>query len=49
MPKENPLLPLIRKYFERDIVAASHSLELMDEDEAVEVLKRCPFLWLFRL
>ena len=33
---------MVRKYFERDIVAASHSLELMDEDEAVEVLKALP-------
>jgi magnesium transporter len=42
MPESNPLLPLVRKYFERDIVAASHSVELMDEDEAVELLKELP-------
>ena len=33
---------MVRKYFEWDIVAASHSLELMDEAEAVEVLKALP-------
>lgn len=42
MPEDNPLLPLVRKYFERDIVVASHNLEMMDEDEATAVLKALP-------
>jgi Mg/Co/Ni transporter MgtE len=40
--EENPLLPLVRKYFERDLIATSHNLEMMDEDEAVEALKALP-------
>jgi magnesium transporter len=42
MPENNPLLPIVQRYFERDILAASHSIEVMDEDEAVEVLKALP-------
>jgi magnesium transporter len=37
-----PLLPLVKKYFETDPVAAAHSLETMSEEEAVLVLKALP-------
>lgn len=39
MTEHSPLLPLAQKYFEQDIVGATHSLEMMDEMEAIEVLK----------
>ena len=36
MTERSPLLPLVLKYFEQDTVGAAHSLERMDEGEAVE-------------
>jgi len=42
MPKNNALLPIAQKYFERDPVAAAHALEAMGSGEAVEVLKTIP-------
>jgi len=42
MAERSPLLPLVQKYFERDIAGATHGLEMMAEDEALEVLKALP-------
>ncbi len=42
MAERSLLLPLVEKYFERDIIGATHSLEMMAEDEALEVLKVLP-------
>ncbi len=42
MKKGSSLLPLVRKYFENDLVAAAHSLEAMSEKEAVAVLQGLP-------
>ncbi len=42
MEEQTPLLPLVRKYFERDSHAAARSLEMMTEDEAAQVLKALP-------
>ena len=42
MAKSSPLLPLVRRFVETDPVAAARSLEMMDEREAVEVLKTLP-------
>jgi magnesium transporter len=42
MDEQTPLLPLVRKYFERDSQAAARSLEMMAEDEAAQVLKALP-------
>ncbi|HXV27987.1 MAG TPA: magnesium transporter [bacterium] len=45
MPDRSPrtsLLPLVKKYFESDPLAAAHSLETMAEEEAVAVLKALP-------
>jgi magnesium transporter len=42
MKKQTILLPIVQKYFENDPVAAAHSLETMDEDDAIEVLKTIP-------
>ena len=42
MAEHSPLLPLAQKYFEQDIVGATHSLEMMDENDAIEVLKVLP-------
>lgn len=42
MTEESSLLPLVRKFFEYDTVAAAHSLERMAEDEAVKVLLALP-------
>ena len=42
MAEQGPFVPLVQKYFERDIVAAAHSLEMMGEDDAVEVIKALP-------
>lgn len=42
MTDATPLLPLVRKYFERDTEGAAHSLETMDEEEAVQVLTSLP-------
>jgi magnesium transporter len=36
------LLPLVRKYFETDLLAAARTLETMPEEEVVEVLKALP-------
>jgi len=37
-----PLLPMVQKYFERDPIQASHSLETLSEEDAVNVLKALP-------
>lgn len=42
MTPHSSLLPLVRKYFEDDPVRAAHSLEAMDEEDAVNVLKALP-------
>ncbi|MBP9733056.1 MAG: magnesium transporter [Candidatus Omnitrophica bacterium] len=42
MAKQSLLLPLVRKYFESDPVAAAHQIEVMDESEAVDVLRALP-------
>ena len=42
MSNRSSLLPLVRKYFEDDPLAAAHSLETMPEHEAVAVLKSLP-------
>lgn len=42
MPKHGLFLPLAQKYFEHDIVGATHSLEMMEENDAIEVLKALP-------
>ena len=36
------LLPLVRKYFETDPIAAARSLETLETDEAVTVLRSLP-------
>ena len=43
MVKNNALVPIVEKYFERDPVAAAHALEAMGSGDAVEVLKTIPF------
>lgn len=42
MSRNNALLPIAEKYFERDPVAAAHALEAMGSGDAVEVLKTIP-------
>jgi magnesium transporter len=42
MVTRTPLLPLVQKFFETDAVAAAHSLETMDESEALSVLMALP-------
>lgn len=42
MTTRTPLLPLVQKFFESDPVAAAHSLETMDEAQALSVLKALP-------
>ncbi len=42
MERAVTLLPLVRKYFESDPVAAAHSLESLGEDEALNILKELP-------
>jgi magnesium transporter len=42
MAEHGPLLPFAQKYFEQDIVGATHSLEMMEENDAIEVLKVLP-------
>ena len=42
MAEPGPFVPLIQKYFERDIVAAAHSLESMGEDDAIQVIQALP-------
>lgn len=39
MTTRSPLLPLLRRYVERDPAAAAHMLETMEEGEAVSILK----------
>jgi len=39
MTIRSPLLPLLRRYVERDPAAAAHMLETMEEGEAVSILK----------
>jgi magnesium transporter len=42
MLKKATLLPLVLRYFESDPVAAAHSLETLEEEDAVQVLKAIP-------
>jgi magnesium transporter len=49
MAKHGPFLPLAKKYFEQDIVGATHSLEMMDENDAVEVIKALPVTLIVRV
>lgn len=42
MATRTPLLPLVQKFFESDPVAAAHTLETMEEAEALAVLKALP-------
>jgi len=42
MEASTPLLPYVQKFFEYDPLTATHALETMDEDEAVEILKMLP-------
>jgi magnesium transporter len=42
MSRKGSLLPIVRKYFEKDPVTAAHSLEGMSEEEAVGVLIALP-------
>ena len=42
MAKHGSLLPLAQKYFEQDIEGATHSLEMMEENDVIEVLKVLP-------
>jgi magnesium transporter len=42
METKTPLLPLVKRYFERDPLAAAHALETMDTDEAAKILQVLP-------
>jgi len=42
MPHRGSLLPIVRKFFEYDPRAAAHSLETMEEPEAIGVLRALP-------
>jgi len=42
MPRRTPLLPLVQKFFEHDPMAAAQSLELMEEDDAVQAIRSMP-------
>ncbi len=42
MPASSPLLPLVEKYFENDLPAATRLLETMSEPDVIEVLKSLP-------
>jgi len=42
MTGNTPLLPFVEKFFEYDPLTATHALQTMDEDEAVEILKNLP-------
>jgi len=42
MTGNTPLLPFVEKFFEYDPLTATHTLQTMDEDEAVEILKNLP-------
>lgn len=42
MEASTPLLPYVQKFFEYDPITATHALETMDEDQAVEILTVLP-------
>ena len=42
MSAKKSLLPIVKRYFENDPIAAAHSLEAMTEEEAADVLKALP-------
>jgi len=42
MPESTAFLPLVLKFFEKDLVGAARSLETMPEEQVVEVLRRLP-------
>jgi len=42
MPESNALLPLVQKFLESDLAAAARSLETMEEEQVVEILKALP-------
>ncbi len=42
MKKTSTLLPLVKKYFEKDTLSAVRSLEAMPEEEAISVLRELP-------
>jgi len=42
MTTKTPLLPIVRKYFEKDPLIAAHALETISSEEAVDVLKNLP-------
>jgi len=42
MEARTPLLPYVQKFFEYDPITATHALETMDEDQAVEILTVLP-------
>jgi magnesium transporter len=42
MPRRTPLLPLVQKFFEHDPVAAAQSLELMEDEAAVQAIRSMP-------
>ncbi len=42
MTGRTPLLPLLRKYVERDPASAAHDLETMEESEALTILRSLP-------
>lgn len=42
MATRSPLAPIVKKFFESDPVTAAHSLEVLDNREAIAVLKTLP-------
>ncbi len=42
MSKQTALLPLVHKFFEHDAAAAAHSLERMDDEQAIQILAALP-------
>lgn len=42
MPETAALLPLVQKFFEKDLAGAARSLETMPEEQVVEVLRALP-------
>lgn len=40
--RKDPLFPLVRDFFERDPVSATQTVEAMEDEEAIEVLKGLP-------
>jgi len=42
MEASTPLLPYVQKFFEYDPLTATHALETMDEDEAVQIINALP-------